>query len=60
MLVEVNCGVLEAAAAFFATMPAIERFRVYFRLGNIKTPTIRAARVADVIEKAARGEYHYR
>ena len=48
------------AAAFFATMPAIERFKVYFRLGNIKTPTIRAARVADVIEKAARGEYHYR
>ena len=48
------------AAAFFATMPALERFKVYFRLGNIKTPAIRAARVADVIEKAARGEYHYR
>lgn len=48
------------AAAFFATMPALERFKVYFRLGSIKTPTIRAARIADVIEKAARGEYHYR
>lgn len=48
------------AAAFFASMPAIERFRVYFRLEGIKTPSIRAARVADVVEKAARGEYHYR
>jgi uncharacterized protein YdeI (YjbR/CyaY-like superfamily) len=48
------------AAAFFATMPALERFKVYFRLGNIKTPATRAARVADVVEKAARGEYHYR
>lgn len=48
------------AAAFFASMPAVERFRVYFRLDNIKTPAIRAARIADVVEKAARGEYHYR
>src|SRR5215218_653242 len=48
------------AAAFFATMTALERVRVYFRLGNIKTPATRAARVADVVEKAARGEYHYR
>jgi uncharacterized protein YdeI (YjbR/CyaY-like superfamily) len=48
------------AAAFFASMSAIERFRVYFRIGNIKTPATRAARIADVVEKAARGEYHYR
>ena len=48
------------AAAFFATMSAIERFRVYFRLGSLKTPAVRAARIADVVEKAARGEQHYR
>ncbi|MEO8529321.1 MAG: YdeI/OmpD-associated family protein [Pseudolysinimonas sp.] len=49
-----------AATAFFANMSAIERFRVYFRIGNIKTPDVRAARIADVVEKAARGEFHYR
>ena len=48
------------AAAFFATMTAVERFRVYFRITGIKTPAIRAARIADVVEKAARGEHHYR
>ncbi|MEO5535619.1 MAG: YdeI/OmpD-associated family protein [Pseudolysinimonas sp.] len=48
------------AAAFFAAMSAIERFRVIFRIGNIKTPAVRAARIADVVEKAARGEHHYR
>ena len=37
----------------------IERFKVYFRLGNIKTPAVRAARIRDVVEKAARGEQHY-
>ncbi|MVA77391.1 bacteriocin-protection protein, YdeI/OmpD-associated family [Auraticoccus sp. F435] len=49
-----------AAAAFFATMTASERFRVYSRLAAIKTPAVRAARVAEVVEKAARGEHHYR
>lgn len=48
------------AAAFFVSLPAIERFRVYFRLDGIKTPAVRAARIRDVIEKAARGEQHYR
>lgn len=49
-----------AAAAFFAGLSAVDRFRVYFRIGNIKTPAVRAARIADVVEKAARGEQHYR
>lgn len=48
------------AAAFFFGLPAIERFRAYFRLEGIKTPAVRAARIADVVEKAARGEQHYR
>lgn len=48
------------AAAFFAGLSAVERFRVYFRIGNIKTPSVRAARIVDVIKKAARGEQHYR
>jgi uncharacterized protein YdeI (YjbR/CyaY-like superfamily) len=48
------------AAAFIARLSAVERFRIYFRLGSIKTPSVRAARVADVVEKAARGELHYR
>jgi uncharacterized protein YdeI (YjbR/CyaY-like superfamily) len=49
-----------AAAAFVAGLTKIERFRIYFRLGTIKTPAVRAARVRDVVEKAARGEHHYR
>ena len=48
------------AAAFFQALPAVERFRVYFRISSIKTPAVRAARIADVVEKAARGERHYR
>jgi uncharacterized protein YdeI (YjbR/CyaY-like superfamily) len=49
-----------AAAAFFATMTALDRFLVYSRITGIKTPAIRAARISDVVEKAARGERHYR
>jgi uncharacterized protein YdeI (YjbR/CyaY-like superfamily) len=41
-------------------LPAVERFRVYFRISSIKTPAVRAARIADVVDKAARGEQHYR
>jgi len=48
------------ATAFFATMSALDRFLVYARIGALKTPAIRAARVADVVEKASRGERHYR
>lgn len=48
------------AAAFIAGLSAVDRFRIYFRLGSIKTPAVRAARIADVVEKAARGESHYR
>lgn len=48
------------AAAFFASLRKTERFRVFFRLSAIKTPATRAARIADVVAKAARGEQHYR
>ncbi|NQX25848.1 YdeI/OmpD-associated family protein [Microbacteriaceae bacterium VKM Ac-2854] len=48
------------ATAFIAGLSAVDRFQIYFRLGNIKTPAIRAARIRDVVEKAARGERHYR
>ncbi|KQX07593.1 MULTISPECIES: YdeI/OmpD-associated family protein [unclassified Leifsonia] len=49
-----------AAAAFFESLTKVDRFRVYFRIGNIKTPAVRAARIRDIIEKAERGEQHYR
>jgi uncharacterized protein YdeI (YjbR/CyaY-like superfamily) len=49
-----------AAAAFLASLTRGARFMIYFRLGNIKTPAVRAARIRDVVEKAARGELHYR
>lgn len=49
-----------AAAAFIASLTSTERFRIYFRLAAIKTPATRAARIADVVDKAARGEQHYR
>ncbi|MTD14807.1 bacteriocin-protection protein, YdeI/OmpD-associated family [Nakamurella sp. YIM 132087] len=49
-----------AAAAFLAGLPAVERFRVYFRISAIKTPATRAARIADVVAKAAVGELHYK
>ncbi|WP_423921540.1 YdeI/OmpD-associated family protein [Frigoribacterium sp. 2-23] len=48
------------ALAFWQTLTKTERFRVYFRLAAIKTPAVRAARIRDVVEKAARGERHYR
>lgn len=49
-----------AAAVFIASLTKTERFRIFFRLGAIRTPSVRAARIADVVEKAARGEHHYR
>jgi uncharacterized protein YdeI (YjbR/CyaY-like superfamily) len=49
-----------AAAAFIASLTKAEQFQIYFRIGNIKTPAVRAARIADVVDKAARGERHYR
>ncbi|AWB92786.1 YdeI/OmpD-associated family protein [Aeromicrobium chenweiae] len=49
-----------AAAAYIASLTKADRFRIYFRLSSIKTPAVRAARIADVVEKAARGEQHYR
>jgi len=49
-----------AAAAFLATLTKFDRFQIYFRLNNIKTPLVRAARIQDVVQKAARGERHYR
>lgn len=48
------------AAEYFDGLPAIERFRTYFRLSSIRTPEVRAARIRDVVEKASRGEQHYR
>jgi uncharacterized protein YdeI (YjbR/CyaY-like superfamily) len=48
-----------AAAAFLAGLTKVQRFQIYFRLGSIKTPAVRAARIRDVVEKAARGERHY-
>ncbi|PPG43238.1 YdeI family protein [Pseudoclavibacter sp. RFBA6] len=49
-----------AAFAFFEAMKKQERFQVIFRITGIKTPAIRAARIRDVVEKAARGEHHYK
>ena len=49
-----------AALAYFEAMKKQERFQVIFRITNIKTPAIRAARIPDVVEKAARGESHYK
>ena len=48
------------AAAFVAGLTKTERFRIFFRLGAIKTPAVRAARVRDVVDAARRGEQHYR
>ena len=48
------------AAAFIASLTKVERFAIYFRLNSIKTPAVRAARINDVVTKAALGERHYR
>jgi uncharacterized protein YdeI (YjbR/CyaY-like superfamily) len=48
------------AASFIAGLTAVQRFQIYVRIGGIKTPAVRAARIVDVVEKAARGERHYR
>lgn len=49
-----------AAAAFVDSLTKTERFLIIFRISAIKTPAIREARIRDVVEKAARGELHYR
>lgn len=49
-----------AAAAFLAGLPKIDRFLIYFRITNLRTPAVREARIRDVVEKAARGEKHYK
>lgn len=49
-----------AAKAFVESLTKLERFRIIFRLTGIKTPAVREARIRDVVEKAARGEHHYR
>jgi uncharacterized protein YdeI (YjbR/CyaY-like superfamily) len=49
-----------AAAAFVEGLTALERFQIYFRLSRIRTPATRAARIAEIVDKAARGERHYR
>ncbi len=49
-----------AAAAFVDGLPKQDRFLIIYRLTRITTPAVRAARVADIVEKAARGERHYR
>jgi uncharacterized protein YdeI (YjbR/CyaY-like superfamily) len=49
-----------AAASFIAGLTAVQRFQIYVRISGIKTPAVRAARIVDVVEKAARGERHYR
>jgi len=48
------------AAAFLDSLTKAEKFRIYFRISGIKTPAVRAARINDVVDKAARGEHHYR
>lgn len=49
-----------AAAAYIDGLKKVERFAIIFRLSSIKTPAVREARIRDVVEKAARGEQHYR
>jgi uncharacterized protein YdeI (YjbR/CyaY-like superfamily) len=48
-----------AAAAFHASLTRVQRFELYLKLTSIKTPAVRADRIRDVVEKAARGEHHY-
>jgi uncharacterized protein YdeI (YjbR/CyaY-like superfamily) len=49
-----------AAAAFVEGLTAQERFQIHFRLSRIRTPATRAARIAEIVERAARGERPYR
>ena len=48
-----------ASAKFHAGLTRFERFQIYMRLAAIKTPAIRAARIADIVAKGAVGEHHY-
>ena len=47
------------AAAFHDGLTKADQFRIYFRLSGIKTPSVRAARIQDIVRKAATGEQHY-
>ena len=45
-----------AARAFFDSLPRAHRFAVLYRLHDAKRPETRARRLADFVEKLARGE----
>jgi uncharacterized protein YdeI (YjbR/CyaY-like superfamily) len=48
-----------AAAAYFASLTRVQRFRTYFRLNALKKPQTRAARIRDIVAQAAKGEQFY-
>jgi uncharacterized protein YdeI (YjbR/CyaY-like superfamily) len=48
-----------ASAEFHAGLTKSVRFQIYARLASIKTPSVREARIRDIVEKGARGEHHY-
>ncbi|EAR24912.1 hypothetical protein A20C1_06511 [marine actinobacterium PHSC20C1] len=48
-----------ASAEFHAGLTKSVRFQIYARITAIKTPSVRAARIRDIVEKGAHGEHHY-
>ncbi|GAA1216944.1 YdeI/OmpD-associated family protein [Rhodoglobus aureus] len=48
-----------SSATFHAGLSKSVRFQIYGRLTAIKTPSVRASRIRDIVEKGAQGEHHY-
>ncbi|QYH35530.1 YdeI family protein [Salinibacterium sp. M195] len=48
-----------ASAEFHAGLTKSVRFQIYARVTGIKTPSVRAARIRDIVEKGAIGEHHH-
>jgi uncharacterized protein YdeI (YjbR/CyaY-like superfamily) len=48
-----------ASATFHAGLSKSVHFHIYGRLTAIKTPSVRASRIRDIVEKGAQGEHHY-
>ena len=47
------------SAEFHASLTRSVRFQIYARVTAIKTPSVRAARIRDIVEKGVQGEHHY-
>lgn len=49
----------QSSAEFHSGLTKVARFQIYQQLAAIKTPSVRAARISDIVEKGVHREHHY-